>query len=193
MARPMTAEAAALRNEVVAAVQAELDQGRTPDRLAVAKRFLDRGAMSTLLRWIDGALAGEVHHNPAASCSESYGDDAAACSDVAPSSGEASAASCGDGAAPIPRSGEALPGSSGEAPTVTDPGCGDAPIEPVAPASMPPANAISKGVHDVNTLFADWPPALVARLDQWRRFQYDRPSRSEAIVILVRHALGLPG
>ena len=43
-----------------------------------------------------------------------------------------------------------------------------------------------------DALFDGWPPELLARLDQWRRFQYDRPDRSQAIQLLVRAALGMP-
>jgi hypothetical protein len=58
----MTPEATALRNEVLEAVQVELDQGRTVDRHGLARQFLDRGSLTTLLRWVDQALAG--NQNP---------------------------------------------------------------------------------------------------------------------------------
>lgn len=54
------------------------------------------------------------------------------------------------------------------------------------------ADAVSKSLHDVKPLFDDWSPALLARLDQWRRCQYDRPDRCQAIQILVAEALKVP-
>jgi hypothetical protein len=57
MARPMTPEATELRRQVVVAVQAEIDQGRQPDRLSIARRFRGRAPATTLLRWVDGAVA----------------------------------------------------------------------------------------------------------------------------------------
>jgi hypothetical protein len=57
MARPMTPAAMALRSEVISTVQAVIDAGNVPDRMAMAKTFVPRGALTTILRWIDGYVA----------------------------------------------------------------------------------------------------------------------------------------
>lgn len=64
MGRPMTAEAVALRQEVVDAVQVELAAGRAPDRAEIGRQFRNRVAPTTLGRWIDAALADHPLHNP---------------------------------------------------------------------------------------------------------------------------------
>jgi hypothetical protein len=172
MARPMTPEATELRRQVVVAVQAEIDQGRQPDRLSIARRFRGRAPATTLLRWVDGAVS-EVHHNPAATCSGGAAEEPVAliAETAAADSGELQ--DCGD--APE------LPAGDTAAVTV------DWPPQRTAAGSCAddPAGA---GPDVTVTLH----PAELLRLDSWRRCQPGQPDRAAALRLLVLTALRVP-
>lgn len=75
MGPPMTAEALALRDEVVDAIGAAVSAGRQPDRGAITRQFRSRAAPTTLGRWIDAALAECLPHNPEAGPAPNCGEE----------------------------------------------------------------------------------------------------------------------
>jgi hypothetical protein len=180
MGRPMTPEAMALREEVMAAVRSELDQGRKPDRNAIARQFQDRGAMSTLLRWVDQALVA-VHHNPAVAPETGSGDPAEHPAPVmvaaAPGSGDRPDGDFSEPAEPNAGPGDLRDAGYGEQRyggnrhTLGD--CGE------------PESPVSVGPETEGTIVVALSPAELRRLDQWRRFRMDQPDRGAAARQLI--------
>lgn len=163
MARPMTPEAAELRRQVVAAVIAAADQGRVPDRTAIARQFQGHAPASTLARWIAAAIE-EAHHNLARDNSGAPEPPAVMVNSTPES----------DRPSPSNHCGEVAPELSNAAVGATGYHHNDD-ILPAAPAS--------------GDLLAGWSDAELGRLDQWRQYQIGEPSRAEAVRMLVRAAL----
>jgi hypothetical protein len=173
MARQMTPEAAALRAEVMAAVQAEVDQGRQPDRHAIARQFQGKVATTTALRWIDGALAAG-NHNPATPEPDagSLVEGHLVIVDAGPE---------GDVAADMQAAVMVAPPDLHAAPGDRPDGdCG----WQESPASVVPETE--------GAIVVALSPAELERLDRWRSYRLERPSRAEAIRMLMLAGFRLP-
>jgi hypothetical protein len=168
MGRPMTAEAIALRAEVMAAVQAGVDQGRQPDRHEIARAFQGKVATTTALRWVDQALAAG-NHDPVAS-----EPDAGASVEGYPGIVDAVPHAAPDGVMVAPPEPDAGPGDRAGR------DCGDE------------ESPVSVGPETSNGVVVALSPAELERLDRWRSYRLEQPSGAEAMRMLMAAGLRSP-